>query len=206
MGVEYQQGTKVGRHCVVGKEAGDDLAEPGPLFGKRTMHPGAQFLLDLLELCRHAVGSGLPVNQEGAATGFAADEGEAEESEGLRFVEPEPLSVGRRMAAEFQQSGLLRKERERKLLQPVAHGIPEASGVVFVLEAGDQVVGIAHDDHVAPSLTPSPAFNPEIEDVVQVNVGKERRDGSLNTKDNFRFERIIVAWRSGFVLDLRRKR
>jgi hypothetical protein len=28
---------------------------------------------------------------------------------------------------------------------------------------------------------------------------------SLNAKDNFRFERTIVDWRSGFVLDLRRK-
>ena len=28
---------------------------------------------------------------------------------------------------------------------------------------------------------------------------------SLNAKGNFRFERTIVDWRSGFVLDLRRK-
>ncbi len=28
---------------------------------------------------------------------------------------------------------------------------------------------------------------------------------SLNAKGNFRFERIVVDWRSGFVLDLRRK-
>src|SRR5271170_5135549 len=36
--------------------------------------------------------------------------------------------------------------------------------------------GIAHHNHIARSLTPSPAFGPEIEDVVQVNVGQERRD------------------------------
>ena len=29
---------------------------------------------------------------------------------------------------------------------------------------------------------------------------------ALNAKDNFRFERTIVGWRSGDVLDLRRKR
>ena len=29
---------------------------------------------------------------------------------------------------------------------------------------------------------------------------------ALNAKDNFRFERTIVEWRSGNVLDLRRKR
>jgi hypothetical protein len=41
---------------------------------------------------------------------------------------------------------------------------------------------------------------------VQVEVGKQRRDGSLNAKDNFRFERTIVGWRGRRVIDLRRKR
>ena len=40
----------------------------------------------------------------------------------------------------------------------------------------DEVVGIAHDDHVARGLAPSPALGPQIEDVVQVDVGKQRRD------------------------------
>jgi hypothetical protein len=47
-------------------------------------------------------------------------------------------------------------------------------------------VGIAHDDHVARGLVPSPAVGPQIESVVQVDVGEQRRDGSLNAKDNFR--------------------
>jgi hypothetical protein len=37
-------------------------------------------------------------------------------------------------------------------------------------------------------------------------VGQEMCVHSLNAKGNFRFERIILDWRSGFVLDLRRKR
>jgi hypothetical protein len=32
-----------------------------------------------------------------------------------------------------------------------------------MLEAGNQIIGIAHDDHVASSLLPSPAFGPQIE-------------------------------------------
>src|ERR1700736_4185673 len=43
-----------------------------------------------------------------------------------------------------------------------------------VLEADNEVVGIAHDDHVARGFAPSPAFGPEIEDVVQVDVGEKR--------------------------------
>ena len=34
------------------------------------------------------------------------------------------------------------------------------------------VVGIAHDDHVARGLAPSPALGPQVEHVVQVDIGK----------------------------------
>jgi hypothetical protein len=47
--------------------------------------------------------------------------------------------------------------------------------------------------------------HPRVERIVQEQVCKERADHSLNAKGNFRFERTIVDWRSGFVLDLRRK-
>ena len=57
-------------------------------------------------------------------------------------------------------------ERLRELLQPPTHRIKEPTGVGLVLEAGDQIVGIAHDDHVAAGLEP-PAFGPEVEDVVR---------------------------------------
>ena len=104
----------------------------------------------------------------------AADQSEPQEVEGLRFAKPALLSLGRRMAAELDQSGLVRMQRQRELLQPLAHRVPEAPGVALVLKADHQVVGIAHDDHVARGLAPSPALGPKIEDVVQVDVGEER--------------------------------
>jgi hypothetical protein len=48
--------------------------------------------------------------------------------------------------------------------------------------------------------------HPFVERVVQEQVRQQRRDGSLNAKDNFRFERAIVGWRGQCVVDLRRKR
>jgi hypothetical protein len=47
--------------------------------------------------------------------------------------------------------------------------------------------------------------HPKIKCVVQKQVGQERRHDALNAKGNFRFEREIRHWRSGNVLDLRRK-
>ena len=54
--------------------------------------------------------------------------------------------------------------------------VPETPGVGLVLEANNNVVGIPHDDDVARGLAPSPALGPEIEHVVQIDVGQERRD------------------------------
>ena len=42
-------------------------------------------------------------------------------------------------------------------------------------------------------------------EIVKHEIAQEGREHSLNAKGNFRFERTIVDWRSGFVLDFRRK-
>ena len=81
----------------------------------------------------------------------------------------------RRIAAELQQAGLLPMKLERELLEPLSHRVPEAPRIGFVLEADDDIVGIAHDDDVAGGFSPSPLLGPEIEDVVQVDVGEQRR-------------------------------
>jgi len=58
--------------------------------------------------------------------------------------------------------------------QPLTHRIEEATCVVLMLEAGHQIICVAHDDHVASGFSPSPAFSPQIEYVVQVDVAEER--------------------------------
>jgi hypothetical protein len=80
------------------------------------------------------------------------------------------------MAAKLDQAGLVRMQRQRKLPQPFAHRVPEATGVALVLKADDDIVGVPHDDHVARGLAPSPALRPEVESIVQVDVGQQRRD------------------------------
>ena len=80
------------------------------------MHAPSQFLFDGLQLCLHAIPPGLPFDLEFASTSFAADKGEAQEGEGLRFAEPAPLAVFHREASKLDQPGLLRMKRQRKLL------------------------------------------------------------------------------------------
>src|SRR5712691_9595621 len=174
MMAECRQCPIVGRHCVVVEVAGDDLRQPFPLDRDRLMHAPPQLLLDLLELGPHAVAPGVPFDLELVPACLAADEGEAQEVEGLRLAEPTPLAVFRRKASELDQPGLLGVKRQRKLFQSLAQRVQKAPGVALVLEADNEVVGIAHDDHVAGGLVPSPVVGPQVEHIVQVDVGEQR--------------------------------
>jgi hypothetical protein len=64
---------------------------------------------------------------------------------------------------------------ESKRLEPLTHRVPEPPRVAFVLKADDHIIGIAHDDDLAIGVLPSPLLGPEIEDVVQVDVGEQGR-------------------------------
>ena len=114
------------------------------------------------------------LNKEPPTTVAFTDEGKAEKVEGLRFSEPTMSASVRRKAAELDQAGLVRIKRQRELLEPLAQIAPEAPGVRLVLEADDNVISITHEDHIARGLVPSPALGPEVEHVMQVDVGEQR--------------------------------
>jgi hypothetical protein len=112
------------------------------------------------------------VDQEVAPARGAADEGKAQEGEGFRLAEAAPLAVSGCITTELDQPGLLRVERQRELLKPVAHHIEKPTGVGLVLEADDDIIRVPQDDHVAGGLPLSPAFGPEVERVVKIDIGK----------------------------------
>src|SRR5271157_2438640 len=172
---ELAERRKIGGHGVVVKEASDHLRQPSPLFGDRPVHLPPQLLFDFLELCPHAVPPGFPLEQKCAPAAAAADMGEPQEIEGFRFTKPALSAPCRSEAAELDQAGLIRMELQSELLEPSSHRIEKTASVVLMLEAQHQIVGVSHDNHVAGSLAPSPAFGPEVENVVPVDVGKQRR-------------------------------
>src|SRR4051812_40603941 len=128
-----------------------DLPQPMPLFGDGLVPAPSQLFLDLLKPHPHAVAPGLPFEQEAPLAGSAADEGEAQEGEGLRLAEPALGASGRSKAAKLDQAGLVRMQRQRELLQPRAHVVPEAPGIGLMLEADHDVICVAQDDHVIPT-------------------------------------------------------
>src|ERR1035437_3068407 len=121
-----QERPTVGRDRMVAEEPGNDLPQPGPLFGDRPVQPPTQFLLDLREFRLHAVPAGLPLEEKISPAGFAADESETQEIEGLRFASPALPTPGRRVATKLDQASLLRMQRQREHLQSRSHLVPEA--------------------------------------------------------------------------------
>jgi hypothetical protein len=131
------------RHRVVCEEPRDHCPQPSALFGDGVVHAATQFLLDLAKLRPHAVAPALALELKGSASRPPANEREPQEAEGFWLTQPAVLSSRRRMATELQQPGLFPVKLERKLLEPRSHRVPEAPRVGFVLEAGNNVVGIA---------------------------------------------------------------
>src|SRR5712691_4699606 len=113
---ECHECSKVGRHRMEVEVASDDVPQPLSLGEDRLVHAPPHLLFDHLELRPHAVPPGLPFNLEFTRASFAANEGEAQEVEGLRFAEPTPLAAFRRKASELDEPGLLGMQCQRKLL------------------------------------------------------------------------------------------
>ena len=83
---------------------------------------------------------------------------------------------------------------------------PEPLGIRFSLESNDDVVCKSHDDDITVCVSSAPRLNPQVEDVVEVDVGQQRRCHSAYTKGNFQFERTVEGWRERYaLLDMRRK-
>jgi len=92
-------------------------------------------------------------------------------------------------------------QRQSAISQSRLKRSAQRHGLVFGATVANRIIGIALERYVREV----PA-HPHIERIVKKEIRQEGADYALNAKDNFRFERTIVGWRSGDVLDLRRKR
>ena len=132
----------------------------------------SQLILNFLELRLHAITPRLPAEQELALLRLTADESETQEVEGFRLAKSAFCALLRRITTEHDQPGLFRMKRQRELLQPFTHRVPETAGIAFMLKAENDVVGIPHENHIARGFSPSPAFSPKIKSIVKVDVGQ----------------------------------
>src|SRR3954452_3194019 len=99
-----------------------------------------------------------------------------EPQEGERRTTPLPaaLSGQAREPAEFDQTGLFFVEHEVKLAHAPTKGLRHRTSIAGMLEAHHEVVGVAHDDHSTPCVPPPPLMDPQVQYVVQEDIGQDR--------------------------------
>ena len=107
--------------------------------------------------------------------GTPTDVGEPEEREGLRFTLPAAAPVERGMAAELDQAGFVGVEGETEACKAILKVSQEALSLIAMLEPKDEIVCVAHDDRMAGGMTTSPLVCPQVQGVVEVPMGKQRR-------------------------------
>lgn len=100
----------------------------------------------------------------------------------LVWVRVADAQSGKPKAPELDQSRLPWMQRRPEGLQPFGHSHLETLGVVAELEPRDPIIGIPHHDdlasHIFAGPARSPLLHPPVERVVQVDGGRQRRDGS----------------------------
>ena len=117
-------------------------------------------------------------------TAHPADVRKAQEVEGLGFTKASLPVLRMGEPAKADQPGLVGMECETKRLKAFGDLAAEARGIVWVLEPHDDVIGIPYHHDGSPGLALAPLLYPEIEDIVQVDVGEEwRNDRPLRGAD-----------------------
>ena len=128
-----------------------------------------QLLLDPLFL-------GVPQYNELPFPGSTAYVRKSKEVKRLGFAQPSAPAVLLRKSSKFDQSGFIGMQFKIKLSKTLNKHFLELLGILSVLEAHHKVIAKPHDDHVAGCTRLPPVVRPDVEDVVKINVGKQRTD------------------------------
>src|SRR6516225_280063 len=140
------------------------------------MHAHSQLLLDFLQLRSHALADRHAPHSKRPVPVLPADMREAKEVEGLRLAFPSSFPVLFGVPPELDPARLVRMQFQSELPQPFTQLLAKTVCVGSPLEPEDDVIRIAEDDHLASRILLAPDVHPEIEHIVEIDVGKERRD------------------------------
>jgi hypothetical protein len=175
---EGEQRLLVAGHAVVVGVPSQDAGKPATLLGDRLVPASHQLGLDRAELGLQPPRVGDPLEFETPLLGLRAGMREAEKAELLRPAKPTRLAIPGGEPTELDQARLLGVELQAELRKPAAKVRPEPLRVITVLEAHHGVVGETHDHDISVRVPTPPLMNPQVEDVMRVDVAEQRRSRS----------------------------
>jgi len=203
---EGADGRAIHGHAVIAYMPQNDRAHISTLLRDGRVQAPPQFGFHLVQLGLPPLSHRLAQHREPALARLPAAMREAKEVKGLRFALAPRSPALRREAAKADEARLVRMQLQTELRESLAKLSQKPLGLVPMLESDHEVIGVAHEHHIALSLPRSPSLDPKVEPVVQVKISQERADFSAYAKTNFQFERVVTGWRGTPVFDFRLKR
>src|ERR1700730_2563688 len=166
------QSCPVARNRVILEIPPHHLREPLPRLLRRCVHALSQFGPHLFEPGCHAPADRLPMHGEFTRLMIGpTNVSETQTAEGLRLLfSPLPPSFSG-IAPEFNQACLLWVQFQPELPQPFPQLLQKPFCVFPSLEPQHAVVGVAHDNHLTVRLLLPPCLGPQIQHVMQVEIG-----------------------------------
>jgi hypothetical protein len=159
-------------HSVVAKVSAHNRPQPLSLFGDGFVHS----TLNLIQLRLQPFRYCLPQHREPSiAPLLHAVMSKAQEVERLRFPFCSPLPVIHRVRTKFQKSRFLGMHLQVELLHSFGKFRPKLIGIRWAVKSNTDVVRKTQHDDVAVRALPTPRLGPEVEYILEVNVGQQRR-------------------------------
>ncbi len=170
------QRVQVRRDTVIPIVSCDHSPKPLTNFGHLLVHSFAEFRFDLLQLSAFPLTHRAPQHREHPiASLLATDVREAKKVECLRLPLPTPLSIVCCVVAKLDYARFLGMQFQLELGEAFRQLFVKPLGIRLVLKGHDEVISPADDDDVAFGFCLAPLLHPEVEHVVQVDVGQQRR-------------------------------
>src|SRR5204862_1995789 len=139
------------------------------------MPTSLELVIDLVKLGPHPFLDRDALQPELSAPALSADVREAQEVERVRLAEPTLRPIRGGEPPELDKARLVGIQLQGELREALAEVPQELLSVTQMLEPDHEVIRPAHDDHVTACVAVPPCPSPPVQDVVEVDVGEERR-------------------------------
>ena len=157
---EQGQRRRVHGHSVVTQMPAHHRAQPPSHLWNRIVQTAPKLGFHLPQFRLQPLTHRLPEHREPSVASLRpADVREPEKGERFRLALPSSPAVLGRKRPELDQPRLGRVQLQGKRAEPLGQLRPEPLGIRPVLESSDDVVRVAHDDHVAARLRPPPLLD-----------------------------------------------
>ena len=127
------------------------------------MQAAPEFMLDLSQLGPHSFRDSLPKHDKSSGSGSIAYVREPEKVERFGLPFATSLAVVRGVTPELDQAGFVGMQLQGELAESIPQVRQQSFGIRSVFEAHHEVIGITHDEEIAPRMSISPLIERQTE-------------------------------------------